>query len=83
MSEKSGLRKFFTVVTSPIWVPVAAVGGLAAAPVMAIIDSVEDGEKADNAAKGVGTLPGNVVGRVVTNPFKAIEKVGEAMWDDK
>ena len=79
---KSGLRKFFTVVTSPVWVPVAAVGGLVAAPVQAVGDSIDEAKDTDNAAKGVGSLPGNFVGRVVTNPFKAIGKVGEAMWDD-
>ena len=42
--EKSTLRKVFTVVTSPIWVPVAAVGGLAAAPVKAVSESIDEGK---------------------------------------
>ena len=80
--EKSTLRKVFTVVTSPIWVPVAAVGGLAAAPVKAVSESIDEGKEKDSAAKGVGSLPGNLLGNMVTGPIDAIKKVGETMWKD-
>lgn len=77
--EKKGIRRVFTVLTSPIWVPIAAAGGLVTAPVEAVKKSMEEGER-EGAAKGVGNLPGNVIGSVVTSPFEAIGKVGEAMW---
>lgn len=77
--ENKGIRTFFTVITSPIWVPAAAIGGLIAAPVKAIVDSVEDAEESDNAAKGIGHFPGNLVGNVITSPFKTIKQVGEKL----
>ena len=78
-TENKGLRRLFTVITSPVWVPVAAAGGLVAAPVRAVKESVEEGKR-KGAVKGVGNLPVNMVGSVVATPFQAIEKVGEAMW---
>lgn len=67
--NNSGLRTFFTVITSPIWAPVAAVAGA---------DS-------DNAAKAIGSYPGNLVGNAITNPLSAIGNVGKMMSgnDDK
>ena len=50
--NNSGIKTFFTVITSPIWVPVAAVGGLVAAPFKAVADSVQDAEDSNNPAKG-------------------------------
>lgn len=78
------LKTFFAVITSPIWVPVAGVAGLVAAPVRAIDDAVEYADKngdsdADKVAKGIATAPGFVVGRVITSPFEAIIGVGERM----
>ena len=77
--DRKGIRRLFTVITAPVWVPDAAAGGLVAAPVRAIKRSVEEGEK-EGAVKGVGSLPENVVGSVVVSPFEAVNKVGEAMW---
>lgn len=73
--SNSGLKTFFTVITSPIWVPVAAAAGVVAAPFTAVSDSADE----KNAAKAVGSYPGNLVGNVVTNPFKAIGEVGKMM----
>uniref|UniRef100_A0A8W8I0Q3 Uncharacterized protein n=2 Tax=Magallana gigas TaxID=29159 RepID=A0A8W8I0Q3_MAGGI len=83
--ENKTIRKVFTVVTSPLWVPVAAVGSLVAAPIQAVKDSKEVAEKTDSAGAGVSSYPGNAVVRLVTNPFKGVVKVGEALWgkDDK
>ena len=78
-TDNKGLRRLFTVITAPIWVPVAAAAGLVAAPVRAVKESVKEG-KTKGAVKGVGNLPVNVIGSVVVTPFSAIEKVGEAMW---
>lgn len=79
-TSKSGIRRFFTIVTSPIWVPVAAAGSLVAAPFQAVGDSIEVADKTESAGAGLSSYPGNAVVRVVTNPFKAVAEVGEAMW---
>lgn len=83
--ENKTIRKVFTIVTSPLWVPVAAVGSLVAAPIQAVKDSKEVAEKTDSDAMGVSSYPGNAVVRIVTNPFKGVVRVGEALWgkDDK
>lgn len=73
--NNSGLRTFFTVITSPIWAPVAAVAGVVAAPFTAAADSADS----DNAAKAIGSYPGNLVGNAITNPFSAIGNVGKIM----
>jgi len=82
MSDKNTIRKLFTVVTAPVWVPVAAVGGLVTAPFKAAKESVNDAEKSDSVAKGIGMYPVNLMGNIVTSPFKAVGKVGEALFDD-
>ncbi|KAL3864381.1 hypothetical protein ACJMK2_006069 [Sinanodonta woodiana] len=81
------IRKVMTVVTAPIWLPVAAIGGLVSGPVRGVIDAVETGENtegndAKKAAKAIGSLPGSVVGRTVTGPFVAIGVVGKSLWGD-
>ena len=81
-SDKSAVRKIFTVLTSPIWVPVAATAGLVTAPFKAIGDSVKEGDEKNSAARGIGSLPGNVVGNVITTPFSAVKYAGDAMWKD-
>lgn len=81
--ENTTIRKAFTVITSPIWVPVAAAGSLVAAPFQAVKDSVEVADKTNSPGAGVSSYPGNAVVRVVTNPFKGVAKVGEAMWGKK
>jgi hypothetical protein len=78
--ENTTIRKAFTVITSPIWVPVAAAGSLVAAPFQAVKDSKDVADKTDSAGAGVSSFLGNVAVRVVTNPFKGVAKVGEAMW---
>lgn len=78
--DKSGIRRFFTIVTSPIWVPVAAAGSLAAAPFQAVGDSIDVADKTKSAGAGLSSYPGNAIVRVVSNPFKAVAEVGEAMW---
>ena len=80
--DKSAIRKIFTVLTSPIWVPVAVAAGAVAAPFKAIGDSIDEGEKNKSAARGIGSLPGNVVGNAITSPLSAVISVGDAMWDD-
>ncbi|KAL3864388.1 hypothetical protein ACJMK2_006075 [Sinanodonta woodiana] len=52
------IRKAMTVVTAPIWLPVAAIGGLVSGPVRGVIDAI--------AAKTIGSLPGSAVERSVT-----------------
>lgn len=87
MSEEgktNPLKLFFTVITSPIWVPVAGVAGLVTAPVRGIIDSVEYAEEngesdAEKATKGIATAPGFIIGRAVTGPFEMIGDVGKMM----
>ena len=78
--DNNTIRKIFTVITSPIWVPVAAASSLVAAPFQAIGDSVNVAKKTDSAGAGVASLPGTAVVRVVSNPFKAVAEVGESMW---
>ncbi|KAK3590254.1 hypothetical protein CHS0354_041332 [Potamilus streckersoni] len=82
------MRKAMTIITAPIWVPVAAVGGVISGPIRGIKDAVENGEQsggsdADKAAKTIGALPGSVVGRTVTGPFEAIGYIGKSMWGDE
>ena len=78
--ENMHIRRAFTVISSPVWVPVVAVGSLLAAPIQAVKDSKEVADKTDSAGAGVSSFPGNTVVRAVTNPFKGIVKVGEALW---
>lgn len=78
--DKDIIRKVFTVITSPIWVPVAAASSIVAAPFQAIDDSVKVANKVDCAGAGVVAFPGQCVVRAVTNPFKAVAEVGESMW---
>lgn len=78
--ENKTIRKLFTVITSPVWVPVAAASSLVAAPFQAVNDSVNVANKTNSPGAGVASLPGTTVVRVVTNPFKAVAKVGESMW---
>lgn len=80
--NKSGLRRLFTVITSPIWVPVAAAGSLVAAPFQAMGDSHKVANKTESAGIGVISYPGTTVVRAVSNPFKAVAEVGEAMWGE-
>lgn len=51
-----------------------------AAPFQAVGDSIEVADKTESAGAGLSSYPGNAVVRVVTNPFKAVAEVGEAMW---
>lgn len=78
--ENKTIRKIFTVITSPIWVPVAAASSLVAAPIQAIDDAVNVANKTESAGAGVASLPGTTVVRAVSNPVKAVAKVGESMW---
>lgn len=78
--ENMHIRRAFTVISSPLWVPVVAVGSLLAAPIQAVKDSKEVADKTDSAGAGVSSFPGNTVVRAVTNPFKGIVKGGEALW---
>jgi len=82
-SQKSVLRKVVTVITSPVWVPVAVAGGLIVSPVKALADSVEDAERTSNAAKGVGMFPINLVGNALTLPLRAVGAVGETMFEER
>uniref|UniRef100_A0A8W8HZM7 Uncharacterized protein n=1 Tax=Magallana gigas TaxID=29159 RepID=A0A8W8HZM7_MAGGI len=77
---KRSEKRFFTIVTSPIWVPVAAAGSLAAAPFQAVGDSIDVADKTKSEGAGLSSYPGNAIVRVVSNPFKAVAEVGEAMW---
>ena len=54
-TDNKGLRRLFTVITAPIWVPVAAAAGLVAAPVRAVKESVEEGKKKE-LSKESGTF---------------------------
>ncbi|XP_078318150.1 uncharacterized protein LOC144620638 [Crassostrea virginica] len=79
---KKKIHRAFTVISSPLWVPVVAVGSLLAAPIQAVKDSKEVADKTNSAGAGVSSFPGNTVVRAVTNPFKGIVKGGEALWED-
>ena len=79
---KTGLRRFFTILTSPIWVPVTVAASLVAAPFQAIEDSVGVADRTKSSGAGLVSYPGNAVVRVVTNPVKSIAYAGESMWGD-
>lgn len=76
---KTGLRRFFTILTSPIWVPVTVAASLVAAPFQAIGDSVD---RTKSSGAGLASYPGTAVIRVATNPINSIACVGESMWGD-
>ena len=79
---KTGLRRFFTILTSPIWVPVTVAASLVAAPFQAIADSVDVADRTKSSGAGLASYPGTAVIRVVTNPINSIACVGESMLGD-
>uniref|UniRef100_A0A8W8I0X3 Uncharacterized protein n=1 Tax=Magallana gigas TaxID=29159 RepID=A0A8W8I0X3_MAGGI len=50
------------------------------APFQAVGDSIDVADKTKSAGAGLSSYPGNAIVRVVSNPFKAVAEVGEAMW---
>lgn len=79
MADKE-IRRFFTIVTSPIWVPLTVAGSLAAAPFQALGDSIDVADKTKSAGSGITAFPANTVVRAVSNPFKAVAEVGDSLW---
>lgn len=79
MADKD-IRRFFTIITSPIWVPLTVAGSVVAAPFQAVGDSIDVAGKTKSAGSGITSYPANTVVRVVSNPFKAVAEVGDSMW---
>ena len=73
----TGLRRFFTILTSPIWVPVTVAASLVAAPFQAIADSVDVADRTKSSGAGLASYPGTAV-----KSIKSIARVGESMWGD-
>ncbi|WAQ97464.1 hypothetical protein MAR_030154 [Mya arenaria] len=80
-NKSNPLKKVFTLVTSPIWVPVAAVGGIVHGAVKGL-DKANDLSKEEGALVGVGAAAPLTALGIVTGPFTGIKKVGETMWGD-
>lgn len=72
-SNGSSFKTFFAVLTSPIWVPCTAAVSLAAAPLVAVAYSVNDGDP----VKGIANFPGYLVGSALACPVAAVAAVGD------
>lgn len=75
MADKE-IKTFFTIVTSPIWVPLTVAGSVVAAPFQALGDSIDVADKTKSVGCGITSFPANTVVRVLSNPFKAVAGIG-------